>query len=93
MELKSEEAYTRRNIQRTEVVIASIRAPLGLADGKGEPRLRSLLDEQRGTRWPGALRTPDHLGGVEVQVRESGRLALVPRQARPSPAAAVICEA
>ena len=47
VELKSEEAYTRRNIQRTEVVIASIRARLELADGKGEPRLRSLLDEQR----------------------------------------------
>ena len=46
-ELKSEEAYTRRNIQRTEVVIANIRARLEPADGKGEHRLRSLLDEQR----------------------------------------------
>ena len=46
-ELKSEEAYTRRNIQRTEVVIANIRARLDVADGKGEHRLCSLLDEQR----------------------------------------------
>ena len=45
-ELKSEEAYTRRNIQRTEVVIADIRARLEHADGKGEPRLRSMLAEQ-----------------------------------------------
>jgi hypothetical protein len=46
-DLRSEEAYTRRNIQRTEVVIADIRARLERADGKGGLRLRSLLDEQR----------------------------------------------
>ena len=46
-ELKSEEAYTQRNIQRTEVVLARIRARLEHADAKGQPRLRSLLSEQR----------------------------------------------
>jgi hypothetical protein len=47
-ELEQEEAYTRRNIRRTEAVIADVRARLELADVKGEPRLRNLLDEQRG---------------------------------------------
>jgi hypothetical protein len=46
-ELKLEEAYTWRNIQRTTVVIDDIQARLEHADGKGEPRLRSLEVEQR----------------------------------------------
>jgi hypothetical protein len=46
-ELRSEEAYERRNIQRSEVVITDIRARLELADDKSKLRLRSLLDEQR----------------------------------------------
>ena len=46
-ELKSEEAYTWRNIQRTEAVIASIQARLDFADGDSAPSLRRLVDEQR----------------------------------------------
>ncbi len=46
-ELKLEEDFHRRNIQRTEVVLALIRARLEHADAKGRPRLLSLLSEQR----------------------------------------------
>jgi hypothetical protein len=46
-ELRLEEDYTKRNIQRTEVVITSIRARLKVVDSESAPRLRSLLDDQR----------------------------------------------